>query len=56
MWHVHYYIGRLERVPDHDTEVCGIHIIKEMTINIPVYELHMDPDVWPEPEKFDPER
>ncbi len=33
-----------------------INIPKGMMIRIPILALHMDPEAWPEPEKFDPER
>ena len=39
-----------------DVEVGGMKIKKGMAIVIPVRAIHMDPQTWPEPEKFDPER
>ncbi|XP_059167143.1 cytochrome P450 3A11-like [Physella acuta] len=39
-----------------DINIQGIHIPKGMTVMIPVYALHTDPDIWPEPDKFIPER
>lgn len=32
------------------------HLPKGMVISVPVYSLHHDPQFWPEPEKFIPER
>ncbi|KAL3841596.1 hypothetical protein ACJMK2_019713 [Sinanodonta woodiana] len=39
-----------------DTEICGVNIPKGLDVNIPIYSLHMDPEFWPDPHKFDPER
>ena len=34
----------------------GIHLPKGTVINVPSYALHRDPDFWPEPHAFIPER
>ncbi len=39
-----------------DTEVNGIKIKKGMRIQMPIYAAHYDPEFYPEPEKFKPER
>ncbi|KAL3841597.1 hypothetical protein ACJMK2_019714 [Sinanodonta woodiana] len=39
-----------------DTEICGVKIPKGLDVTIPTYSLHMDPEFWPDPHKFDPER
>ena len=36
--------------------VEGIRFEKGNTIFVPVYNLHRDEEIWPEPEKFDPDR
>ncbi|XP_048582041.1 cytochrome P450 3A29 [Nematostella vectensis] len=36
--------------------INGITIPAGMDVTIPFYSLHHDPDAWPEPDKFDPER
>ena len=33
-----------------------MHIPKGMLIQIPIYAIHHDPKIWPEPEKFNPYR
>ena len=39
-----------------DCVVDDLHIQKETRIIINCYAIHMDPNVWPDPEKFLPER
>lgn len=39
-----------------NTMINGVVIPKGMLIGIPVYALHTDPENWPQPERFDPDR
>uniref|UniRef100_A0A8C8DM62 Cytochrome P450 3A n=1 Tax=Oryzias sinensis TaxID=183150 RepID=A0A8C8DM62_9TELE len=48
--------ARLERVAKATVEVNGLVIPKDMVVMVPTWPLHRDPELWPEPEKFKPER
>ncbi|XP_032418625.1 cytochrome P450 3A40-like isoform X1 [Xiphophorus hellerii] len=48
--------ARLERMTKETVKVKGITIPKNMIVMIPVYALHRDPELWPDPEEFKPER
>lgn len=39
-----------------DTMISGVSIPQGTNIMIPIYAIHRDADVYPDPEKFDPER
>ncbi|XP_037621147.1 cytochrome P450 3A40-like [Sebastes umbrosus] len=47
---------RLERVAKATVEINGLVIPKDMIILVPTWPIHRDPEVWPEPEVFKPER
>lgn len=47
---------RFAREIEHDIEVNGQFLPKGVTLEIPAGFLHHDPEYWPEPEKFIPER
>ncbi|XP_070684068.1 cytochrome P450 3A30-like [Pempheris klunzingeri] len=47
---------RLERVAKATVEINGLVIPKDMVVMVPTWPLHRDPEVWPEPEEFRPER
>ena len=49
-------ISRVNRVASNDMIIKGIHIAKDTVIGISIIGRHMDPKIWPEPEKFDPDR
>nr|XP_048289428.1 cytochrome P450 3A25-like [Myodes glareolus] len=48
--------NRLERVSKKDVEINEMFIPKGTIAMIPIYPLHRDPEYWPEPEEFRPER
>lgn len=48
--------ARLERVAKQTMEINGLVIPKDMVVLVPTWPIHYDPSVWPEPEKFKPER
>uniref|UniRef100_A0A8C0AK17 Thromboxane-A synthase n=1 Tax=Bos mutus grunniens TaxID=30521 RepID=A0A8C0AK17_BOSMU len=47
---------RLERLCKKDVEIHGVSIPKGTTVMVPISVLHKDPQLWPEPEEFRPER
>ncbi|CAH7275266.1 cytochrome P450 3A31 [Phodopus roborovskii] len=48
--------SRLERVCKQDVELDGVFVPKGSIVMVPVFALHYDPQYWPEPEEFRPER
>uniref|UniRef100_A0AAQ5YBF7 Cytochrome P450, family 3, subfamily A, polypeptide 65 n=1 Tax=Amphiprion ocellaris TaxID=80972 RepID=A0AAQ5YBF7_AMPOC len=49
-------VARTERVTKETVKINGITIPKDMAVLIPIYALHRDPELWPEPEEFNPDR
>nr|XP_020671365.1 cytochrome P450 3A9-like isoform X2 [Pogona vitticeps] len=48
--------GRIERVSKKDVEINGVTIPKGAVVMTSPYLLQRDPEFWPEPEEFRPER
>ncbi|KAL3865970.1 hypothetical protein ACJMK2_043314 [Sinanodonta woodiana] len=48
--------NRFSREASADTEVCGVKIPKGLDLTVVVNAVHFDPEFWPNPHKFDPER
>ena len=44
------------REASEDLQVCGYTIPKGVHLFVPIYTLHHQPDIWPNPEEFDPLR
>ena len=49
-------IYRVDRVASNDVTIKGIPIKKGTVVAISIVSRHMDPEIWPEPEKYDPDR
>jgi len=39
-----------------DVNICGVDIPEGMGIMVPIWDVHRDPENWPDPDVFDPER
>ncbi|XP_020833439.1 cytochrome P450 3A24-like [Phascolarctos cinereus] len=48
--------SRIERVAKKTVELNGLRIPKGTVVMTPSFALHRDPEYWPEPEEFRPER
>jgi cytochrome P450 len=46
----------IERAAVEDDEVAGVPVPAGSTVGVPPYLLHRWPDLWPDPERFDPAR
>lgn len=49
-------VVRLDRVAGEDYEYEGMLIKKGLVWTVPIWALHYDPELYPDPTKFDPER
>uniref|UniRef100_A0A914WYR2 Uncharacterized protein n=1 Tax=Plectus sambesii TaxID=2011161 RepID=A0A914WYR2_9BILA len=47
---------RIDRACTKETTVNGVTIPKGCIVSIPVWVIHHDPEIYPDPETFDPER
>ncbi|XP_071785157.1 cytochrome P450 3A24-like [Asterias amurensis] len=45
-----------DRICQSDCVVKGVQIPKGVMVEVPVWVVHHDPETWPEPYKFDPDR
>ncbi|XP_068178052.1 cytochrome P450 3A40-like isoform X2 [Antennarius striatus] len=48
--------SRVERVAKATVEINGLVIPKGMVVMVPTWPMHRDPELWPAPEEFKPER
>lgn len=48
--------GRIERACKKDVEINGVTIPKGTVVMIPAYTLQRNPEYWPNPDEFRPER
>lgn len=46
----------LQRDCNEACTIKGVHVPKGMPVMITSYAVHRDPEIWPEPERFNPER
>jgi cytochrome P450 family 6 len=51
-------VSSLQRTPIKDYQLPNSTIVipKDQPVMIPVHAIHHDPDIYPEPERFDPDR
>lgn len=47
---------RIDRDCREDYDMLGVHIPKGTVVSVPIYAIHHDPQNYPDPEEFIPER
>lgn len=47
---------RFDREAAEDVTIGGITIPKRTLVVVPVWAIHHDPELWPSPDAFDPDR
>ena len=47
---------RVDRVCVKDTVLKGVKIEKGVAVNMPIWYIHRNPEIWEDPETFNPER
>ena len=53
---IRIFTFRFNRVVEEEVSVGGYTIPKGVDIQFPICVVHRDPNLWPDPEMFDPER
>lgn len=56
LFHFTSHCLRLHRDCNEACTTKGLVIPKGLPVMIPCYAIHHDPEIWPEPETFNPER
>ena len=51
-----YIFYRVDRTCREDITINGVKFEKDMIIIIPIYAVHRDPNLWPDPDTFNPDR
>ena len=54
--HFDDFLCRIDRRASRDMNINGLYIPSGCVVNVPIYAMHHNPEVWPEPDKFKPER
>ncbi|KAI9494942.1 cytochrome P450 [Zychaea mexicana] len=49
-------VSMVPRIATQDTELSGVFIPKGTRLTVDLYELHHNPEVWKDPDQFDPDR
>ena len=53
---IYSFFPRTNRCNSEEIVIDGVKIPKNIELVFPIFAIHRDPNYWPEPEKFDPER
>ena len=47
---------RVDRQAKEQIQIGDLTVPKGMVVNIPIYAMHRNPEIWPEPDTWKPER